>query len=287
MHGDLAFCPDCGFQAELPDTGPPMFGSAGGPGSLGTEFNPNQPDQYRQRFHQIQAIKVVSEEWIAPIRDELRKLTTKGVAERSYHLIRMANRSKPLGGFRNKLKGLDGIGQRGDRTAYRWTLLALSAVDVLSELENHDYDTDRLFAERGIPLHDRHWAVRLLRPPRAHSTDTPEEIRSQIQRNVDHRAKQISHWISTCEVRFREMYPGTPTGELIGTAIGILRHDWGQPFYDGDPFMNHPFSNHPPRRIAVKAFLESMKIHPSFDRSHRKSFWDAFPAKGIGWESVK
>ncbi len=285
---DHHYCPDCGTHANsmAPDL------SAGETtvtdrGMLGTDFTPRNHQERQLHRHHLIAMGEVSEKWIVPIKQDLARMTTSRPADRAFDLIRRANRAKPLGPSRYGLGGLRGIPPGAGRTDYRRLVWALAALDVLSEIETTDYNVDSLCLELGVPPHDRNWAVRIIRPPRGYTSEDPDEISRQIERNTLKRARQTSHWLEMSEERLRILFPSKASTEVTQTARRILREEWGQPVYEGDPFEVHPLSNMPPRRVAAKAVLEAMRRHPGFERIDRTAFWNAFPSKGTNPDSAQ
>ena len=85
-----------------------------------------------------------------------------------------------LSTIRKKLKGHEKITGKAERSDYRRTLWAIAAVEVMSEMEGSDYGTDKIFLELKIPSFDRNWAVRYLRPRRAHSAMGAEDTRREV-----------------------------------------------------------------------------------------------------------
>ena len=112
-------------------------------------------------------------------------------------------------------------------------------------------------------------------------------LRPEKEPQVRERARQISQWLNASGDRLREIFPPDSSAEVIEIARSILREEWGQPVFEGDYYGVHPYSNHPPRRVATRAVLEAMRQHPGFERKDRTAFWEAFPVKGISRDSIK
>jgi len=254
---------------------------------LGNGSDKLSRDQRRQSILNSRAKSDPSETWIIPIKEELVRLASPGVARRSFDLIKRANRDKQLGTYRRGLRGLSDIKNKDERTEYRRRLFALASVDVLSEMEMEDYGTDALFVEHGIPPHDRNWAVRLIRPPVGFSTEGKEDRERQVQRNTISRARQISRWLSSIEEHLRRMFPSEQSTNVIDMSKEILREEWHQPVSEGDHFGLTQYTNLPPRRVTMSAVLEAMSRNPHFVRKDRTDLWDSFPVKGIAKDSIR
>ena len=288
LGDDGLYCVDCGCRIDAMD---PRLGidyrTLNPSEPLGSNFSPTSFDERRRHRHQVQSTKEVREDWIRPIRDELMRRFPNVVADRAYELIRGANRKKMLSTIRKKLKGHEKITGKAERSDYRRTLWAIAAVEVMSEMEGCDYGTDKIFLELKIPSFDRNWAVRYLRPRRAHSAMGAEDTRREVLRNTLERSRQIRNWLNASEANLRKLFPPELCSEVMDIACNLLRDEWMQPLHEGDFYGIHPFSSHPPRRVASRAVLEAMRLQGNFERKDRIAFWEAFPSKGITPDSIR
>ena len=291
MGDDRYYCSDCGSAGDLldPDSSDGVYRRSRE--QLGSEFDSRGitlgREQIRQQIHNSRARSDSYESWILPIKDMLDGLASNQIADRSFDLVRRANRVRQLSSYRKGLRSLVGIGNRDERTAHRQLMFALASIDVLSEVEMADYGADSLFLEHGIPPHDRNWAVKILRPPRGFVSKNEDDISNQVMRNAFQRGKQIARWLTAIEQHLRDIFNEEDSNRVMHKAKEIIREEWLQPASEGEFYGLTPQSNFPPRRLTMGAVLESMTILPGFTRRDRTDLWDAFPVKGITKDSIR